>query len=127
MAADDPVAVFNTSKSTVLGQRISIAETSLSRMVGLLGKKGLEPGTGLLIYPSQAVHTVAMRFTIDVVFIDRNWKVVHVNPSLVPYRMTGIHWRARCVLELPSGVIAETSTQVGDQLEIADSSPGSVA
>lgn len=125
--ADDPVAVLNTTKSTVLGQRVSIAETSLSRMVGLLGKKGLEPGTGLLIYPSQAVHTVAMRFTIDVVFIDRNWKVVHVNPALVPYRMTGIHWRARCVLELPSGVIAETSTQVGDQLEIADITPGSVA
>ena len=104
----------------MLGERISVAETSLTRMKGLLGKSGLDPGTGLLIYPSQAVHTVAMRFPIDVVFIDRKWKVVHVQPELVPYRLTGIHWRARCVLELPSGVIAKSSTQVGDQLLVED-------
>ena len=62
----ETVAVVNTTRDTVLGERISIAETSLSRMVGLLGKSGLEPGAGLLIIPSQAVHTVAMRFAIDV-------------------------------------------------------------
>jgi uncharacterized membrane protein (UPF0127 family) len=61
-----------------------------------------------------------MRFPIDVVFIDRKWQVVHVQPELVPYRLTGIHWRARCVLELPPGVIAKSSTQVGDQLLVED-------
>ncbi len=121
----ETVAVINTSRNTVLGERIGIAETSLSRMVGLLGKSGLEPGTGLLIAPSQAVHTVAMRFAIDVVFIDRNWRVVHVRPAMVPYRVTGIHWRARFVLELPTGVIAQTLTAVGDQLSMEER--GSVA
>ena len=104
----------------MLGQRIRVAETSLSRLVGLLGKRGLDSGTGLLIIPSQAIHTVAMRFAIDVVFVDRNWRVIHLRPAMVPFRMTGLHWKARCVLELPSGVIAQTSTVVGDQLSITD-------
>src|SRR5580704_7155971 len=114
--ANETVAILNTTKNTVLGDRIGVAETSLSRIVGLLGQDGLEPGTGLLIYPSQAIHTVAMRFPIDVLFVDRDWRVVHARPNMVPFRMTGIHWKARCVLELPSGVIAETSTMIGDQL-----------
>jgi len=116
----ETVTVTNTTRNTVLGEKIGVAETSLSRMVGLLGKTGLEPGTGLLIIPSQAIHTVAMKFPIDVLFIDRNWKVIHLRPEMVPYRMTGIHWRARCVLELPAGVISQTSTAVGDELSIAD-------
>jgi len=114
------VAVVNTTRHTVLGERISVAETSWSRMVGLLGKSGLEPGAGLLIIPSQAIHTVAMRFPIDVLFVDRKWRVVHVRPEMVPYRMTGLHWKAHFVLELPAGVIAQTSTAVGDQLALSE-------
>jgi len=57
-----------------------------------------------------------MRFAIDVVFIDRKWRVVHLRRAMVPNRLTGIHWKARCVLELPVGVIAQTSTDIGDQL-----------
>lgn len=114
----DTVAILNTTRNTVLGDRIKVAETSLSRMIGLLGQDGLHPGTGLLIFPSQAIHTVAMRFAIDVIFVDRKWRVVHLCPAMVPYRLTGIHWRARCVLELPVGVIAQSSTGVGDQLSV---------
>lgn len=106
-----------------MGEQIRVAGTSLSRLVGLLGKRGLEPGTGLLIMPSQAVHTVAMRFPIDVVFLDRDWQVIHVQPVMVPNRITGIHWKARSVLELPAGVIAQTSTSIGDQLSIEEEAP----
>jgi len=116
--AAETVVILNTTKNTVLGDRIRIAETSLSRMIGLLGQRSLEPGTGLLIFPSQAIHTVAMRFAIDVIFVDRKWRVVHLRSAMVPYRLTGIHWRARCVLELPVGVIAQTSTGIGDQLAV---------
>src|SRR5271165_6139793 len=93
------VAVANTTRNSVLGDRIIVAETNLSRMIGLLGSRGLEPGGGLLIYPSQSIHTVAMRFPIDVIFVDRNWRVVDLRPHMVPYRITGLHWRANFVLE----------------------------
>jgi uncharacterized membrane protein (UPF0127 family) len=112
------IRVLNATKGTVLGDSVAVADTSLRRMVGLLGHAGLEPGTGMLITPSQAVHTIAMRFPIDIVFVDRNWRVLHLQPVLVPNRITGLHWRARCVLELPSGAIAQTSTTVGDELAI---------
>ena len=116
--ATETVAVLNTTRNTVLGERIGVAETSLTRMVGLLGKRGLEPGTGLLIIPSQAIHTVAMKFPIDVLFVDKKWKVVHLCSAMPPNRLTGIHWRARCVIELPTGKISQTSTEVGDQLSV---------
>lgn len=116
----ESVRVLNATKGTVLGGRVGVADTSLSRMVGLLGKDGLEAGTGLLIIPSQAVHTVCMRFPIDVVFVDKRSRVIHVQPSLVPYRISGLHWKAQYVLELPVGTIAETRTSVGDELLIED-------
>ena len=114
----ETVTVRNTTRNTVLGDRIGVAGTSLSRLIGLLGKRGLEAGTGLLIIPSQAIHTVAMRFAIDVLFLDRDWRVIHLRHGMVPFRMTRLHWRARSVLELPKGVIAQTSTAVGDQLSV---------
>jgi len=114
------VRVLNATKGTVLGDSVAVADTSLRRMAGLLGRTGLEPGTGMLITPSQAVHTVGMRFPIDIVFVDRNGRVVHTQSALPPNRVTGLHWRARCVLELPSGAIAQTGTVVGDELLIED-------
>jgi len=114
------VRVANATKNTVLGERICVADTSWSRMAGLLGKAALDSGGGLLIIPSQAVHTIAMRFPIDVLFVDRQCRVVHMNPALAPYRVTGLHWRARFVLELPVGVISVTSTSIGDELTIEE-------
>jgi len=114
----ETVRLTNVTKGTLIGERIGVAETSLSRMIGLLGKNSLEPGTGLIINPSQAVHTFAMRFPIDVLFVDKHFRVIHVQPSLVPYRISGLHWRARCVIELPTGSIAQSSTMVGDELLI---------
>ncbi|HVP50073.1 MAG TPA: DUF192 domain-containing protein [Candidatus Bathyarchaeia archaeon] len=113
------VRVLNTSNGSLLGQFVAVADTMLSRIVGLLGRARLEVGEGMLIIPSQAVHTLAMRFPIDVLFLDRKWRVIHVQPELAPNRVTGLHCKARCVLELPAGVIAATATSVGDEILIA--------
>ena len=114
------VRVVNATKGTVVGESVSVADTSLTRMKGLLGKTSLEAGGGMLIFPSQAVHTIAMRFPIDVLFLDRNWRVIHAQPSLVPNRISGLHWKAQCVLELPKGAIEQTGTAVGDELLIEE-------
>jgi len=114
------VQVLNKTKSTVIGERIAVADTSLSRMVGLLGKQGLEAGTGLLIMPSQAVHTIGMQFPIDVLFVSKDDCVLHVQPGLVPYRLSGLHWRAQYVVELPAGAIAQSRTSVGDELMLVE-------
>lgn len=70
----------------------------------------------MLITPSNGVHTLGMRFAIDVVFLDRQKRVVGIREKLKPYRMTSLNWSSQCVLELPEGTIRQTETRVGDQL-----------
>src|SRR5664279_1333040 len=121
------VAILNRTRETVLGGHISFAATTVRRMVGLLVRERLDPATGLLIMPSQAIHTVAMHFAIDVIFLDREWRVVFLRRAMLPFRMTGLHWKAHCVLELPTGVIAATSTTVGDQLVVQEKAVSAAA
>jgi uncharacterized membrane protein (UPF0127 family) len=99
-----------------MGERIRVAETGLTRIVGLLGESGLSAGDGLLILPSSGVHTWGMTFPIDVVILDNDWRIIAVRPEMRPFRMTKLYWKAAGVLELPPGTVAGTSTSVGDEL-----------
>jgi uncharacterized membrane protein (UPF0127 family) len=84
-------------------------------MRGLLGRSGLEPGTGMLIDAAPSVMTFFMRFPIDVVFLDRDWKVVVIRHRLAPWRVAGAR-RAVAALELPAGAAAEAGLAEGDVL-----------
>jgi hypothetical protein len=75
-------------------------------------------GQGLWISPSRGVHTFAMRFPIDVVYLDRERFVVHVEEELKPWRLAAIRIQATSVLELPIGTIRESKTTLGDQVDI---------
>jgi len=70
------VFVYNKTKETFLAFRVTIADSILSRLVGLLGKKSLSPDSGVWIVPANSVHSVGMLFTFDLVLIDKNFKVV---------------------------------------------------
>jgi uncharacterized membrane protein (UPF0127 family) len=117
------LTVTNTTRGSILGNSIELADTSWKRMVGLLGRRGLGPGGGLWISPSSGVHTIGMAFSIDVVGLDRNLKIVKLWRCLPPLRITSVSFKLRSVIELPCGVISQAQLQVGDQLEIAESSP----
>ena len=78
------VRAINRTRGTVLGECIRVADTGLSRMIGLLGERKLSSGDGLLIVPSQGVHTVGMLFPIDVVVLDNDWNVAEtISPETV--------------------------------------------
>jgi len=77
----------------------------------------LDAGEGLWIQPSSGVHTFFMRFTIDVVGLDRKRTVVKLWPNLVPWRVTSIKTKISTVLELPAGTIAASGTEVGDSFD----------
>jgi uncharacterized protein len=96
----------------------AIADTVLARMRGLLGRRGLGAGEGLLISPAPSVHTCGMRFPIDVVFLDRGLRVLDVRAALRPWRFAA-HRGARSVLELPAGRAAEAGLRPGDRLREA--------
>lgn len=77
-------------------------EGSLERMRGLLWRPALAPGQGLLIAPCNSVHTFGMRYAIDVVFLDREGRVLKVYPALKPLRMAMARG-ARQVIEMAAG------------------------
>lgn len=110
--------VFNKTKQTLLASRVKIADSMLGRLVGLLGKRRLEPESGLWIFPSRGIHTLGMLFDIDVVFLDRNLKVVVLRELVRPFSVTGLYLDAESVLELPAHTILKSRTEVGDELEL---------
>jgi len=93
-----------------------LADSVWARGRGLLGRSGLAPRQGLLIRPCSSVHTWFMRFAIDVVYLDRDWRVTKVVPNLKPWRFS---WGrgAHMALELPSGEAGRQGIAPGVVLE----------
>jgi uncharacterized membrane protein (UPF0127 family) len=115
------ISVLNASRPGVVGSHVEVADTSMRRLLGLLGRRSLDRGEGLWIKPSSGVHTMGMQFPIDVIGLDKNFTVIRLWRNLVPYRMTSVSWSMCSVLELPSGRIAESGVQIGDSLRMVSS------
>lgn len=101
----------------MLAEAANIADSSRARRTGLLKHSSLEPGQGLWIVPCEAVHSFGMKFAIDVVFLNRQRKVVKIRRNM-GRRGIAICFRAHSVLELPAGAAAATATEIGDRLEM---------
>ena len=99
----------------VVCDRCVVAASPFSRMKGLLGRTELRPGEGLLLRPASAIHTFFMRFPIDAVFLDRDWRVVGIAGDVAPWRTAG-RKGAKAVLELPAGESARRGLRPGDLL-----------
>lgn len=107
----------NKTKATVLSSNARLADSFFSRARGLLGTKSLPPGEGLWIKPCDSIHMFGMAYAIDVVFIDKNNKVVACLHTIKPWRMSRLYWRSASCLEIPAGTISDTGTEVGDEIE----------
>ncbi len=106
-------------KAETIGSRIGLADTFLSRLIGLLGKSSLDDGAGLLIQPSSGVHTLGMRFAIDVVALDKDLRVVKTWQRLAPWRATSVSLKIHSVLELAPGKIRQHNIEPGDQILVS--------
>jgi len=94
------------------------ARTPVRRLRGLLGRRALTPGTGLLLEPCASVHTLFLRQTIEVVFLGADGAILRVVPALRPWRHATCRG-ARSVLELPPGTCAQLGVGAGDLLLVA--------
>ena len=108
--------IVNKNNNNILADNAVLANTPLSRMVGLLGKEKLCNGQALILDPCNSIHTFFMRFPIDVLFLDKNNRVVKAVYSVKAFRLTPIYFRAKLAVELPPGTIIATSTQEGNIL-----------
>ena len=104
-------------RGPVVCERGVLAVTAWTRSKGLLGRSGLDPDEGLWIQPTGSIHMWFMRFPIDVVYADRDGRVLKLVRGIRPWRMSACRG-AKVALELPVGAIDRAGVQVGDHLVI---------
>jgi hypothetical protein len=119
---EDLLRVTNLTRKSVLATCLEKANTGPKRSKGLLGRKSLPSGGGLWIVPCESVHTFWMQFPIDLVYIDRGMRVKKLRNNVPPWRLSAC-LSAHSIIELPSGTIRNTLTQVGDTLEFSPRLP----
>jgi uncharacterized membrane protein (UPF0127 family) len=113
----DILRARNVTRETIVAERVEVAGTSEDRKRGLLGRTGLEAGTGLWLVPCEWVHMFGMKFAIDIVVLDKNDFVVGVQEALKPGWIGKLFWGAHSTLELPLGAIRSSRTAKGDRFE----------
>lgn len=116
------VCVYNRTRETFVATEAAVADDYFRRLIGLLGKTSswAKLGRGLWIVPSRGVHSIGMLFPIDLVFLSKDKKVVHVEEHFRPFRVSRVSLRTASVLELPTHTIYRSGTRVGDTLEISE-------
>jgi uncharacterized membrane protein (UPF0127 family) len=98
---------------------VEIANSFVSRGLGLIGRKDFGDRNGLLLKNTGAIHTFFVRFPIDVAFLDKDFKVLKIVENLKSFRLSPIVWKAKHTLELPQGSIKQHSLKVGSQIDIS--------
>ena len=109
-------SLVKLANEKVIVRELQLADSIWGRFWGLLPRKGLEPGEGLLLTPCRGIHTFFMRFSIDALYLDDQMRVVAVFPEVKPWRLLPYLKEARQVLEVASGAVSALGVEVGDQL-----------
>jgi uncharacterized membrane protein (UPF0127 family) len=112
-----PVVTVSDVNDRVVCERCTVADQLLTRLRGLLGRRELPAGEGLLLRPAMSIHTCFMRFAIDAVFLDRELRVVAVRSGLGAWRVAGRRG-AHAVLELAAGEASSRGIRPGAQLRL---------
>jgi uncharacterized membrane protein (UPF0127 family) len=107
------VLARDTETGRLLADRVALAVTRSARRKGLLGKDSLGRGEALWIAPCRGVHTMGMRFAIDVVALDGDGRVIDCVEDMAPWRLRLPRWGTAGVLELAAGTLAAAGTRIG--------------
>lgn len=110
------------AQGRVVIPQIECAESLLARGLGLMGRKSLEEETGFWIEPCKGVHTLGMRFALDVVYLKSDGEVLHLLEGVPPWRLCPFVWKARAVLELPAGAVSRHGIRLGSHYHLKPSS-----
>ena len=107
--------LFKINNNEVVSD-VKIASGFVDRLIGLMFRKEMNGFKGLWLKPCNSIHTCFMRYDIDVLFLDKNNKIVRIFRSMRPWRMTRIYFTVSSVLELKGGVLND-NVKEGDLLE----------
>ncbi len=114
------IYIYNKTRETFVATEVTVANSYFPRLFGLLGKtkRWAQLGKALWIIPSSGVHTIGMLFPIDLIYLDKDKQVVHVEEYVRPFRISKVSLKTKSVIELPPYTIYRTGTQIGDTIEI---------
>lgn len=106
--------VEGTKKNPLL--QVKVADSFLGRFLGLMGRKRMKQGEGLMIVPCNSIHMCFMRFKIDAIYIDKDFKVMKTVSNLLPW--LGCSWcrGAWAVIETSSGEVERLGITKGKRL-----------
>lgn len=105
----------------VLAERVRVADNIWSRFWGLMGRRGMPADEGLLIAPCYSVHTMFMRFPIDVIFLDKDDRILKIAPAMKPFR-AAVRRGARSVLEMNAERAAQVGVSIGARVLFTETS-----
>lgn len=109
--------LINSKNSLIVATQVIEAKSFLERLKGLMFDDDMKEFDGLLITSCNSIHTMFMRFAIDVVFLDKNFRVIKIIKKLQPWRVTWFYFSASQVLEMKEGTLISELAE-GDQLEV---------
>ena len=118
MNAPTETRIANSTRGTCLATRARYARNGAERRRGLLGRESIEPGEALILPRCRQVHMFGMKFSIDVLFVDKRGRAVRCVRDLAPGRLSRWVRRARTTIELPVGTLDVTRTEPGDTILI---------
>jgi hypothetical protein len=102
---------------TIIAGSVEVASGFFDRLRGLLGRKGMQPGSAMIIEHCGSVHTVGMRFPIDLIFLDKDWRIVCIRSNVRSGRpMVSGGLRARRVVESQAWGLVLDDLSIGDKL-----------
>lgn len=111
--------ITNLRNGQVVADKAIIARDFKSRAIGLLNRKDLEKGEALVIEPCGSVHTFFMKFCIDLMFLDKEFKVIKTAKSVSPWRLSGCLFGSQRVIELPQRTLEEFDVKPGDSIKVS--------
>jgi uncharacterized membrane protein (UPF0127 family) len=112
------LCVYNQTRECFLGLRVAAADTSFTRLKGLIGRFHLRSDEGIWVVPSSGVHTLGVLLRLDLIYLDEAQEVIEVIEYFPRFRIAPLKMRAASVLELPQHTIYSSQTQKGDRLLI---------
>ena len=107
----------NQQSGAVVATHLIPAFDSATRNVGLLGRHSLDPGSAMIIAPTNAVHTFFMRFPIDIAFVKKDGRILKIRERLPAWRITAA-WGAYAVVEMAAGSFEAAGTGAGDCITV---------
>jgi len=109
------MVIYNNTKKTLIAGKTKIADNFISRLKGLLETDSMDEGTAMVIRPCNSIHTIGMKYPIDVLFLDKHDKIIKIERNMQSCKFAFCR-KASYVIELPSGTAKKSGTTDGDMI-----------